>query len=497
MGLSTFRLALVALAFVAGTLSGACGSDHPPPAGNLDAGRRIDSGPVDGGREDAAGDAATGRPVRPTLPPADLEVTLPYLDPEVVLPLSVNVSDVASLDVHFSIDTTGSFFDEIDALQAGLDERIVPELADRIRDVAFGVSRFEDFPESPFGATGDSPFRLVTPVTTDLDRVRSAVASLDMPIGNGGDQPEAGAEALWQIATGDGYSLGGHAYVQPYSAPGAPASATAGGVGFREGSLRIVVHVTDATTHVPADYNVAFPSTHDLGEAASALERIDAHVIGIASGSVPRAELEGLAIATGAVAPAVGAGCPTGIGGASNPPISGICPLVFDIDSDGTGLSDAIVDAIVDFLDTIAYREVYGVTRDDRLGFVRAIEAVRATAAAGTPAPTRADARPPDGIEDTFVDVRAGATLDFALHLQNVAVTPADYDQVFRVGVELRGDDLVLLRRTIRITVPRGRLARPDAGASALDAASPMDADAPSTDAGGPDADADAGGPDA
>src|SRR3972149_5135483 len=47
--------------------------------------------------------------------------------PEVGVPLPVDVSDVALLDVHFSIDTTGSFFDEIDALQEGLDEHIVPE----------------------------------------------------------------------------------------------------------------------------------------------------------------------------------------------------------------------------------------------------------------------------------------------------------------------------------------------------------------------------------
>lgn len=482
------RHALAAVVGLAVALVGACGTDRAPPAGTLDGGRRFDAGPVDAGQDEAGRDGATGRPVRPTLPPADIEVVLPYLAPEVVLPLSVNVSDVASLDVHFSIDTTGSFNDEIDALQAGLDERIVPELAARVADVAFGVSRFEDFPESPFGGAGDWPFRLVTPVTTDLDRVRAAVASLDMPIGNGGDQPEAGAEALWQIATGEGYTFGARTYIEPYSGAGVPGAATAGGVGFRAGSLRIVVHVTDATTHVPADYSISFPSTHDLGESALALDEIGAHVIGIASGAAPRAELESLAVATGAVAPPIGGRCPTGVGGASNPPVGGRCPLVFDIDPDGTGLSGAIVDAIVDFLEAIAYREVYGTALDDRLGFVRAIEAVSATTPSGTPMPSREDRRPPDGIDDTFLDVRAGAELEFAVRLRNETITPADYDQVFRIAIELRGDELVLLRRTIRITVPRGALARPDAGPSVVDASS---ADA---GAGGP---ADADGPDA
>ncbi|MDQ3037757.1 MAG: hypothetical protein M3Y87_35515, partial [Myxococcota bacterium] len=227
--------------------------------------------PIDGGYRRPDGG--------PRLPSADLEVTLPYRGPEVRLPLEVG-ADLGTLDVFLSIDTTGSFGGEIDALQRDLIDRIVPALASRVPDVALGVGRFEDFPVGPFGSEGDAPFDLVSAVTTDLGRVGSAVASLDDPLGLGGDGPESGAEALWQIATGAGYSHGGVSYVAPYRGDAAPGGGTIGGVGFREGALRVVVHVTDAPSHGPSDYASSFPGTHSLEQAAEALRGIDARVIG-------------------------------------------------------------------------------------------------------------------------------------------------------------------------------------------------------------------------
>jgi len=59
------------------------------------------------------------------LPSVDLEVVLPYLGDRVEEPLEVE-GEVGTLDVFFSIDTTGSFGGEIDNLQAELRTRIVP-----------------------------------------------------------------------------------------------------------------------------------------------------------------------------------------------------------------------------------------------------------------------------------------------------------------------------------------------------------------------------------
>jgi hypothetical protein len=408
------------------------------------------------------------------------------------LPFATSAA-LGTLDVFLSIDTTGSFGGEIDALQRDVTMRLVPALQKRVPDLAVGVGRFEDFPTPPFGIETDRPFRLVTAVTTDLTRVGSAIASLDQPLGHGGDIPESGAEALWQIATGRGYTHAGRTYVPRFRGSTATGSGTLGGVGFRDGALHVVVHVTDAPSHTPADYEPFYPGTHSLAEAADALRELPARVIGIASGAPPRRELEELAIRTGAVVPASPEGCRTGIRGSTRMPVAGVCPLVFDVESDGTGLSTAIVDAIGDLLDAVAWREVWG-EHDDGLGFVRAIAAVRADAPTGATPPGRTDRRPAgDGYEDTFTDVRSGITMYFEAVLRNETILPADYDQVFRMTIRIVGDGLTLVTHTVRVVVPRGRL---DGGVRQRDAGAgeQADADPDARDGGGPDGDTDSAG---
>jgi hypothetical protein len=389
-------------------------------------------------------------------------------------------AQLGTLDVFLSIDTTGSFGGEIDALQGEITSAVVPSLGDRVPDVAVGVGRFEDFPEAPWGSEDDRPFRLVTAVTTDLARVSSAVASLDSPLGIGGDLPESGAEALWQIATGEGYTTPEGAVLVPRFVR-TPGGGSIGGVGFREGALHVVVHVTDAPSHRPSDYEPRFPGTRSLRQAGDALVAIGARAIGIASGPTPRLELEELAARTGALAPPEPDGCHTGVDGSVRPPVGGMCPLVFDVELDGSGLTTAIVDAIHDLLDTVAWAEVWG-QADDPSSFVRAIRAVDAVVPPGVPVPGRADRRPADGIDDTFEDVRPGTDVRFEAVLRNETIPPADYDQVFRVRIEILGDGLTLVERTIRVVVPRGRL---DAGIDgAIAPASDAGDDAGQEDAG-------------
>lgn len=445
-------------------LAAGCGDDAPPPPPSAD-GSVFDAGAP---RDAARGDANPRRDAA-VLPPADLEVVLPYGGPEVVITRSVE-ADPGKLDVHFSIDTTGSFGGEIDALQRDLSDRIVPEIEDRVDDVAFGVSRFEDFPSDPYGFPDDRPFELLTPITANQTQVRSGVARLDQPLGAGGDLPESGYEALYQIATGAGFEAAGVQYIPPFPGGGA---GPLGGAGFREGALHVVVHATDAPSHTPESYEGPFARTRGLDEVVEAMAAIDGKIIGIASSEPARPQLEELALRTGAVAEPSAGACATGIDGAPRPPTADTCPLVFDIGGDGSGLSSAIVDAIVRLLDTVRYAEVYGAVLDDRLGFVQAVEAVDAEPGDGTTPPTRADLRPMDGVDDTFLDVRVGTALGFALRLRNDTLPPADYDQHFRLTVQILGDGLVLDEVTIRVIVPFGR----------LDAGAPRDA----ASAGGPD----------
>ena len=435
-------------------------TDRPPPIPLADGGpiRDRDAGM----RRDAGPPRLPGRPDGgPRLPPAGREVVLRYLGEPAIEPLEVE-GEVGRLDVFFSIDTTGSFGGEIDNLQAQLRTFIVPELRARVDDVAFGVGRFEDFPSPPFGDGGDRPFALGVAITTDEARVASAVAALDQPLGNGGDIPESGAEALYQIATGVGYP--GH--IPAYSGRAAPGGGTLGGVGFREDALRVVVHVTDAPTHEPADYGGAFPGTRSRAEAIDALEALGVRALGVASSAAARADLEALAIGTGAVIDPIEGMCRTGVDGGPRAPREGRCPLVFDIRADGSGLAEATVDAIADLLSTVRYAEVWGET-DDALGFVRSIEAVAAEPPAGVDAPALADRRPEgDGVDDTFLEVGPGTRLRFRAHLRNETIPPADYDQIFNLVLEVVGDGVTLLSERVRVIVPRGRLD----GGSALDA---------------------------
>jgi hypothetical protein len=448
-------------------LAGVAGCADPPPFAPLDAA-------TDVMRTDAPRpDAPYVRPDAPLLPPADLEVTLPYGAPPTSVVLEVEAG-LSYLDLVISMDATGSFGGEVDALQRSLEGTVVPELSARVRDVAIGIARFEDFPVVPFGGTDDRPFELVTAVTTDRARIRSALAALGT-LGNGGDLAESGAEALYQLATGEGFVLDGAPIVEPFGRT-APGGGDLGGAGFRVGSYRVIVHVTDAPTHEPSDYGALVPGAHGSAAAIAALNRLDVRTLGVASNDVARAHLEEIALATGASIPATGGRCPTGVRGATRPPRGGTCPLVFDVGSDGEGLSSAITDAILGLLDTLFWDEAHGEVVDDRFGLVRAIEATEAIPPAGTPAPGREDRMGADGIADTFVSVGTGTTLRFGVVLRNETIAPADYDQFFRIAVRVMGDGVVLEEVTIRVTVPRGRL---DAGARDAgedDAGPPADA---------------------
>ena len=459
--------------------NGCGGDDRPPPAPGRDGAILRDAMGSDSGGGDAGGGGGR-RDGGPDLPDVDLELILPFGGAPITHEFSVR-ADPGRLDVHLSIDTTLSFDGEIDAMQSTLRADLIPALVDAVPDVALGVSRFEDFPVAPYGETGDTPFRLLTAITTDHRRVASAVAALDDPLGRGGDIPEAGAEALFQIATGEGLRIAGRTHVAPFNPMATPGGGIFGGVGFRAGALHTVVHVTDAPSHSPDDYLPELPGTHDLSDAIIALRAVNARVLGIASGDAARGHLEAVAVATGAVADPVGGNCATGIEGQLRPALAGRCPLVFDVNPDGTGLSHAITEAILSLLATVEFDEVLGRAVGDRARFVQHIAALGAVAPRDREPPVTADRHPAgDGVDDTFVAVVGGTELTFRATFRNRLIPPADYDQVFHFEIEILGDGLTLSRLRIGVIVPRGRL---DAGGIA-DAGAHGDA-GPPRDSGG------------
>ncbi len=307
-------------------------------------------------------------------PKTDFFFILPYKDKSGKKQRPLDFStDVQNLDVFFAMDVTGSMTQEIINLQNGLKTVVVPGVQAQVKGTQFGAGAFGDFPIKPYGSPGkDQPFMLFQTVTGNTGAVQAAVNKYSQngkPIGSGGDLPESTTEALYQIATGQGLSS-----PPPTMVP--PNHTGVGGVGFRKGSLPVVVTVTDAMFHAPGEKGVCSSANanysgavlavaHNRKQTKDALKKICARVVGIAPQMISKPQCSGLydledfAKATGAMVPpntwdvparppACAKGwCCTGINGAGRPPApGGLCPLVFETTSAGAGLSSSVVSGI-------------------------------------------------------------------------------------------------------------------------------------------------------
>ena len=141
------------------------------------------------------------------------------------------------IDVVLLFDMTGSHATDVTSARASLRTELVDGLL-ALDDVAVGVAEYADFPISPFGSTGDVPFRgLAAPSLTRA----SVVAGLDsLSAMAGADGPESGIEAL-------GILSGATVHTSAVRMT-CPSGRTAGGC-WRSGATRVVILFTDATQH--------------------------------------------------------------------------------------------------------------------------------------------------------------------------------------------------------------------------------------------------------
>ena len=340
------------------------------------------------------------------------------VDPdELVATVDLEVTTrLLSADVFFLVDCTGSMRGEIANIQRSLTSTIVPGALRQIPDVRFGVGAVGDFPVGDYGAPTDLPFELRRAITDDVATVQSAIDNL--PSLDGGDEPEAQVEALYQVATGEG--LGG--YIPP--APGCPRR----GLGypcFREGSQPVVVLITDAPFHggmvVTEGHRGIVPPPQSFDRAADALVGIGARVVGIDSGQAGP-DLVEMARRTGAVDD------------------SG-SPLVYSISPTGVGLDQEVVRG----LEALALRvpvDVDAIVLDvpgddlDATVLVERVVALRAV--------------PPNGVSriegDTFHDVLPGTRITFALEVRVDVIPTPPRTRLYPVLVRFRANRGSVLR---------------------------------------------------
>lgn len=423
----------------------------------------------------------------------DFYFELPYREGDVAQDELEFTTDVRRADVHFNMDTTGSMSQEINALRTNLTSSIIPQLGATFEDVAFGVSQFDDFPCNGHGADVDRPLILRQRVTTSAGAAQAGVNALALH--SGADQYESGFESLYQLATGFGRrntfsclsSLPASGWLVPPFDPAVgyiagQADGAVGGAGFREGSVPVIIHITDAPSHAKGesggssgDYRYGASRTETLG----ALNNIGAKVIGVASDSQARADLEQMTAAARSAVPTcawdgfrpagcVAGQCCTGRSGAGRAPaIGGLCPLVYDIDgSTGFGLDTSIITGIQALVRFSSLDLVTRVRPDEALLAAEGIDtacfltSVRPTTFSVAEGPCSSDPTlldlNRDGVNDGFANVIPGTLLRFDVEAFNDCVPADRLPRVYQAWIDVvepRGA-AVLDSRLVTILVP-------------------------------------------
>ncbi|MES2643174.1 MAG: hypothetical protein V4850_27065 [Myxococcota bacterium] len=224
-----------------------------------------------------------------TAPDTDIPVDVPAGKIDVVLIVDVAyVYDCYHADVAVHTDA------------------LVNALLDSGADVAVAIATFDDYQVSGewFAASGGLPYVLGQQLTTDRARLLSAASRLGLEWG--GDGPGSGLEALVQATSGDGYDqdcngrFDSTTDVRPFNARGSdafggsatgaavtttPGTGTRPGVGYRDGSKRVVVLLAENTFRDQAESH-DFPSgscsaAKTRTAAVTAMASVDAKFLGV------------------------------------------------------------------------------------------------------------------------------------------------------------------------------------------------------------------------
>jgi len=445
----------------------------------------------------------------------DFFFVLPYKDPNGPQNKPLDFSTkIPSLDVFFLMDATGSMDDEIDNLASALTKPttgVIDTIKANVADTEFGVGVLEDFPINPYGnlpgdpgctglasnengdGTDDQPFKPRVSIGSDATAVQTAVAGLShiapngqsKTIGCGNDLPEAGFEAVYQVATGAGLT-----------GP-TPTSVPTGGVGFRPNAMPVIVDVSDAVSHgldetaVCNSTSVAYAGSvasvaHSRQQTADALNNICARVVGIsalgtagATSCTAQEYMTYLSTQTNARVPPnawdVGtrpancgsAKCCTGLNGSGqDPDADGLCPEVFDVSTNGTGVSTSVatgIEMLTRFAQFDVPTQTSGVMTDIDGNMLPAGYSTANFLRSVTPTSFMLPPPPPvvpnptiDANNLQFDGVTPGTVVTFTIDAFNDFIPQTDQAQIFEATISVTTNtcNQVLDTRTVLILVP-------------------------------------------
>ena len=348
-------------------------------------------------------------------------VILPYNGEPVLQHLKFS-TDIQKVDVLIMVDLSGSMGEEHANLKEGIKSTIIDGVRSQISDSAFGLVNF--------GTLESKTYSLAQPITMDADAVKSAVDG----ISESGGSEEYHNLALWAAASGeykyenvkipgdlDLFNTCVGASKKSVTINPPDCSAYAGNIGgacFRPESLPIFIMASDESF---ADddwcgWESGSRTTRDM--AIEKMNGINAKFIGLDSGS-STSDFNYISDGTGSN---------DGAGTRFN----------FAVNADGTGFSNAIVDAVIALTNNIQIDITTKVKHvpnefglEDTTKFVKSIS------------------------PETFTDVKPGQEVTFDVTFENTFYKNESYEsKVFAATISVLGDGAFLDMRDVVIVVP-------------------------------------------
>ncbi len=416
-------------------------------------------------------------------------VVLPYGDPDAELRTLDFSTDIQKADIIISIDLSGSMSSKIENLKNDISSVIINGVNNKISDAAFGLSTFASW--------RDLPYALNQPITKNVTDVETAVDNLNYPKGGWYEPVE---ETLYQLASGAGlsgvtvtvdeqmykkntsgiyeeysaswpyYSNNGGAANRDIEISAADCNSELGNIGgacFREDALPIFVLIADepisghdmekeyflstsngVTNLYSMDGRWVTGEGHTLDNAINAMNNINAKFLGIYSDDTSIVDSQGNSITQNPIEDFTYISEATGSVDDSNE------PFIYEVATDGTGMSNNIVSGIEDLVNSIRLdvtTRTSSITNTQNIDTTQFIKALK---------PFNSD--PSNGYQSkdnsTFFGVHPSTTVTFEISFQNTTYAPqTESAEVFKAKIDVMGEGTLLDSRDVFIIIPGSR----------------------------------------